>query len=55
MDEARIEGARGGFLVTVLVFEGGGFAVDIDGDIAALLGYGVSEKEGKEWRRSRTR
>lgn len=55
VEEAHIDGARGGFLITVLVFEAAFYGVDIEEVIAALLGYGVSEKKGKEWRRSRTR
>lgn len=53
--EGHIAGALGDFLVTVLVFESAVHGVEIDGDFAILLGYGINEKKGKGWRRPRTR
>lgn len=56
VDEVHIEGARGGrFLGNVLVFEAAVYGVEIDGGFVFLLGCGVSEKKGKEGRRSLTR
>lgn len=55
VQEEYIDGARGGFLVTVLVFEAAGYGIEIDWGFAVLLGGGVSKQKGRGLRRSRTR
>lgn len=54
VEESYVDGA-GDILVTVLVSEGAGCGVEIDGGIAVLLGYGVSGEEEEGWRGSQTR